>query len=76
MAKTTISHEEGEELKRLFAELPEAHKRAAAALRTDPPGHVLEGEALKRLMAEEAKVSAIVARIKEILGTTGEHWMA
>jgi hypothetical protein len=46
MAKTTISHEEGEELKRLFAELPEAHNRVAAALRTAPPGYVLEGEAL------------------------------
>jgi hypothetical protein len=76
MAKTTISHEEGEELKRLSAELPEAHNRVAAALRTAPPGHVLEGEALKRVMTEEAKVSVIVVRIKEILGTTGEHWTA
>ena len=76
MARSVISPEEGAELKRLYADLPEAYKRAAAALRTDPPGHVLEGEALKRFMAEEAKVAAIVRRIKEIQGTTGEHWMA
>jgi hypothetical protein len=56
------------ELRRLYAELPNAHARAAADLRTDPPGHVLEGEALARFLAEEEKIAAIVRRIKEIQG--------
>ena len=56
------------ELRRLYAELPNAHARAAAALRTDPPGHVLEGEALAHFLAGEEKIAAIVRRIKEIQG--------
>jgi hypothetical protein len=56
------------ELRRLYAELPNAHARAAAALRTDPPGHVLEGEALAHFLAGEEKIAAIVLRIKEIQG--------
>lgn len=71
-----ISPEQGEELKKLYAELPEAYKRAAAALRTDPPGHRLEGDALKRFLELDAKAGAIVRRIKEIQGTTGEPWNA
>jgi hypothetical protein len=66
----------GAELQRLYAEHPVANARAAAALRTDPPGHRLEGEALRRLLEEEAKVAAIVRRIKEIQGTTGQPWNA
>jgi hypothetical protein len=34
----------------------------------DPPGHIQEGEALVRFLAEEEKVAAIVRRIKEIHG--------
>jgi hypothetical protein len=34
----------------------------------DPPGHIQEGEALARFLAEEEKVAAIVRRIKEIQG--------
>ncbi len=56
------------ELRRLYAELPNAHARAAAALRTAPPGHVLEGEALAHFLAGEEKIAAIVRRIKEIQG--------
>jgi hypothetical protein len=56
------------ELRRLYAELPNAHARAAAVLRTDPPGHVLEGEAFAHFLAGEEKIAAIVRRIKEIQG--------
>jgi hypothetical protein len=66
----------GAELQRLYAEYPVASARAAAALRTDPPGHYLEGEGLRRFLAEDAKVTAIVRRIKEIQGTTGQPWNA
>jgi hypothetical protein len=63
-----ISPELGAELKQLYAELPAAYQRAAAALRTDPPGHLLEGESLARFLAADAAASTIVRRIKEIQG--------
>jgi len=34
----------------------------------DPPGHIQEGAALARFLAEEEKIAAIVRRIKEIQG--------
>jgi hypothetical protein len=61
-----ISPELGAELRRLYAELLLANERAAEALRTN--GEPLEGEAYKRFMDEEDKVTAIVRRIKEIQG--------
>jgi hypothetical protein len=74
MARSVISPEEGEELQRLYAEYPAASARAAACLRTG--GEPLEGEALRKLLEEDAKVGKIVKRIREILGTTGEPWNA
>ena len=71
--KETITPEEAAELERLYAELPQAYERAAAALRTEPR-HRLEGASLARFMEEEEKVATIVRRIKEILGTTGRSW--
>ncbi len=56
------------ELRRLYTELPNAHARAASALRTDPPGHILDGEALASFLAGEEKIAAIVRRIKAIQG--------
>lgn len=64
MPKIDISLEA--ELKWLNAELTEARRRAAAALRIEPPGHMLEGAALARALAEEGKVAALVRRIKQI----------
>lgn len=72
--KNTITPEEGEELTRLYAEWPIAHERAMKALMTEPPYHRLEGETLERFLQEDAKVSAIVRRIKEIQGVTGQAW--
>lgn len=74
--KNIITPAEGEELKRLYAEWPAANERAINALKTEPPYHQLEGEALERFLQEDAKVGAIVRRIKEILGVTGEAWNA
>lgn len=61
-----ISPELGEELKRLYADLPLAYQRAANALRTN--GLPLEGELLRLFLEEDAKAAEIVRRIKEIKG--------
>jgi len=74
MAKQFITPEEGEELARLYAELPEAYSRAAAALSTN--GRPLEGDLLARFLEEDGKARAIVLRIREIQGIEGQHWMA
>ena len=42
--KNVISPEEGAELQRLYAELPEAQKRVLAAIKTSPPSHELTAE--------------------------------
>ena len=65
-----ISPEAGAELEKLYKEYPAATALAAKALRTN--GAPLEGAALKRFLEEDAKVSAIVGRIKEILGVAGQ----
>ena len=74
MAKSTITVEEGAELKRLYAELPKAYERAGAALMGhDGP----DREAARaRLMEAAAEARRIARRIKEILGTTGQPWNA
>lgn len=59
-----------------LAEYPVATARAATALKTDPPGHLLEGEGLRRFLAEEERAATIVRQIKEILRTTGQPWNA
>ena len=74
MNNKVISPEEGEELRKLYEELPKAYARASAALRTH--GQPLEGELLRKFMEEDAKAGDVVRRIKEIHGTTGQHWMA
>lgn len=73
---TVITPEEGEELQRLYAELPEAHARVAAALRTDPPAYQQTSEQHARLIEAERAVSAILNRIKELQGTAGQPWNA
>jgi hypothetical protein len=70
----TIILEEGEELRQLYADLPNAHQRAASALRTNGRPH--DADLRHRFMIEDQKVSAIIQRIKEIQGTIGQHWMA
>jgi len=71
-AKPTITPAENAELTQLRADYETASVRAAATLRTG--GRPLEGELLRRHRDEEAKVAAIVRRIKEINGTTGKPW--
>lgn len=51
--KNVISPEEGAELQRLYAELPEAQKRVLAAIKTSPPSHELTAEGLARWIEAE-----------------------
>jgi hypothetical protein len=57
------------ELRELRARLRRAHEHAAAALDASPPGRQ-PGEALKRFLAADAEVVAIVRRIKQIQAFT------
>jgi hypothetical protein len=68
MGKFTILPEQAEELRLLYAGHSKAIQRAAAALRTSPSGHILEGEALQRAIDADAEVAAIARQIKKILG--------
>ena len=61
-----------EELAQLYAELPEAHRRAEAAFNIGRTGSILEGDALEHFLVEEERVSTITRRISEILGIAGE----
>jgi hypothetical protein len=56
----------GDELSRLYAELQVALQRAAAIFRSDPPGTILEGPNVARVLAEEENVTGILRRLKEI----------
>ena len=68
MSKPFISPKEAAELQRLYVELPQAIRRAAGALRTEPPGRNLEGDALGRFLEADGKVGDIMRQIKKILG--------
>jgi hypothetical protein len=65
--KATIDHQEAAELQQLFKDYLETASRALAAL--SPYDEAT-------FVAVEAEQAAIVRRIKEIQGTTGQHWMA
>jgi hypothetical protein len=66
MSETIVDPEEAVELRLLYGELLKAHQWAAAALRTDSPGLILDGVSLARLLAAEERVAVIVGRIREI----------
>ena len=57
------------ELKRLYADLAHASRRATAFLRTS-------GMTSAAFLRADREVTRIVKRIKEIRGLTGKHWMA
>jgi hypothetical protein len=65
-----------EELRQLYAALPEVAARALAALGGPSLNRVLEGPALAHFKVEDAKLSAIFRRIKQIHVTAGEPWDA
>jgi hypothetical protein len=68
MSKPYINPREAAELRRLYVELPQAIRRAAGALRTEPPSHNLEGEALARFLEADGKVGDLMRQIQKILG--------
>jgi hypothetical protein len=66
---TSLSLEGDAELKRLYADLAHASRRATAILRTS-------GMTSGAFLKADREVRRIVKRIKEIRGLTGKHWMA
>jgi hypothetical protein len=63
------SPEEDAELKRLYADLAHASRRATANLR-------VSGMTSAAFLRADREVTRIVKRIKEIRGLAGKHWMA
>lgn len=61
-----ITTQQGDELRKLYAEQAALQPLIADALRTN--GKPLEGELLAKLMAIHDKESEIMRKIKEILG--------
>lgn len=76
MEKSLITPEEGAELERLYKELPAAQADVLAAIRTKPPSYQYDDEGQRKLMAAQERESAIIRRIKEILGVAGKPWQA
>jgi hypothetical protein len=66
---TSLSLEEDGELKRLYADLAHASRRATANLR-------VSGMTSAAFLRADREVTRIVKRIKEIRGLAGKHWMA
>jgi hypothetical protein len=66
---TLLSPEEDAELKRLYADLAHASRRATVILG-------MSGMTSEAFLRADREVTRIVKRIKEIRGVTGKHWMA
>jgi hypothetical protein len=66
---TLLGPEEGAELKRLYADLAHASRRATAYLRTS-------GMTSADFLRSDREVTRIIKRIKEIRGLAGKHWMS
>ena len=65
---TLLSPEEGAELKRAYADLAHASRRATAILR-------MSGMDSAEFLRADREVTRIVKRIKEIRGLADKHWM-
>jgi hypothetical protein len=68
MSSASLTPEQRAELDRLREELRNAELRAAEALRSLGPDHILEGEALTRFEEADHEISEIRHRIKELEG--------
>ena len=66
---TLLGPEEDVELKRLYADLAHASRRATAFLRAS-------GMDSAEFLRADREVTRIVKRIKEIRGLADKHWMA
>jgi hypothetical protein len=67
--RALLSPEGDAELKRLYADLAHAGRRATAFLRTS-------GMTSAAFLRADREVTRIVKQIKEIRGLTSKHWMA
>ena len=70
--KSVISPEEGAELQQLYKDLEIAKQNTRKAILE--MSKVPDGES-KWLQADEAETT-IIRRIKEIMGISGQHWIA
>jgi len=66
-ARSTITPEEAAELAELQAEFIDATVHAGASMRS-VGGRALEGEALQRVISEDARATNALRRIREIFG--------
>jgi hypothetical protein len=73
MAMRFLTLEEGEELRRLRAELPEAYLRVVAVL-SEPFAYQRTAEGRARLAEAEAAEAAIVRRIKDLQKPVVQPW--
>lgn len=62
-------------LQRLYAEYPVATARAAAALKTDPAGHLLEEEGLRRSWQRKKGRLLSSDRLRKSSGPLASHGM-
>ena len=69
MARNVISQEDGAELKRLYAEHATAVQHAADVLAT-------KGMESHEFLHADTVTTLLWRRIREILGTAVQHWMA
>jgi hypothetical protein len=67
--RNIISPEEGEELKRLYADYATATQRAAIVL-------AAKGMTSAEFAEADKAAGILYRRIREILGTAGQSWMA
>jgi hypothetical protein len=65
---TSVSLEENAELKRLYADLAHASRRATVIFR-------MSGMTSADFLRADREITRIVKRIKEIRGLAGKHWM-
>ena len=65
-----ITPEMAKEIRRLLAEIRKANKEAFDALTTHAPGQLFKAGAYNRFVAANDKVGPLVARIREIQGTS------
>jgi hypothetical protein len=68
MAKHLISPQQTIKLGHLYVELTKVHHLATVALRTDPPGQILDDQTMARFIKEENKARVIIGRIRDIQG--------
>ena len=68
-SRIALSHEQRAELKRLYAELAIAARKANTIL-------MMAGIDSEIFLKADGEVTRLIRRIKEVHGVSGKHWMA